>query len=635
MKTKIKSFKYYLFCALMMSAISCSKDKVDSSPPTRPVGFKLEHLAAPSHYAGIPVFTADMSKIKATELNSEWVVRQSSTLSTSSSILRNGFNSLLKINFDGFSVSSDYMEFVVAIFGKLTNKVTAPAELLSNVNGISFRAVSYDVPIELSVQALDINNVVISTEKFAVKQDAMKQYNFAFNVQNLHHLSFKIIGSNQISPFKKGAIAIDDVYLTNNNPLAFTPPIDDAGFLKWLKESSLRYFLWQYRTIDGNRSIVLEHYDDDNIVSLSGIGYAYAAFILAYQERMITESSAKQKITAILKWQQAQNWNNGSEGKFGFPLHYYNANGTGKYPTDASAISTIDWAICAAGIRVVRQKFSSDSEISTICTELLTRPQWQEVIANDPNNTYELGRIVKGFKASTGVKSPGVWADAFSEETELVYLEALASGKVNNLDLTRILRQKKQGFYVSWFGCGFTYNWLQLWTGTQEPYYSNSVLAYQQDAITAKSKFGKPLMGLTACATVSGVDTNGFINWSQYISNQGSGVSGAATAEVIQISPAPYGAALALPFQQAAALAALREYVKLGFYHPLLGLPDNVRINSLPSGIGEAVPNWNPYDINIGSIAMAIEQIQQNTIRNLYLKDNQISINLTKLKGSF
>jgi hypothetical protein len=246
-----------------------------------------------------------------------------------------------------------------------------------------------------------------------------------------------------------------------------------------------------------------------------------------------------------------------------------------------------------------------------------------------------LGRIVKGLKASTGVKSPGVWGDAFSEETELVYLEALASGKVNNLDLTRILRQKKQGFYVSWFGCGFTYNWLQLWTGTQEPYYSNSVLAYQQDAITAKSKFGKPLMGLTACATLSGVDTNGFINWSQYISNQGSSVSGATTAEVIQISPAPYGAALALPFQQAAALAALREYVKLGFYHPLLGLPDNVRINSLPSGIVEAVPNWNPYDINIGSMAMAIEQIQQNAIRNLYLKDNQISINLTKLKGSF
>jgi hypothetical protein len=636
MKTKIKSFKSYLFCALMVSAISCSKDKVDSSPPTRPVGFNLEHLAAPSHYPGIPVFTADMSKNKSTELNSEWVVRQRSSITTSSAILRNGFNSLLKINFDGFSVSNDYVEFVVAISGKLTNRAEVPAELLSNVNGISFRAVSYDVPVELSVQAIDINDVVISTQKFTVRQDAMKQFNFAFNAQNLHHLSFKINGNEQISSgFKKGALAIDDIYLTNNNTSAFTPPVDDTAFLKWLKESSLRYFLWQYRTIDGNRSIVLESYEDDNKVSLSGIGYSYAAFILAAQEGMITESSAKQKITAILKWQQAQNWNNGSEGKFGFPLHYYNANGTGKYPSDAAAISTIDWAICAAGIRVVRQKYISDPAIVSICDALLDRPQWQEVIANNPSNTYELGRIVKGLKATTGEKSSGVWADAFSEETELIYLEALASGKVNNLDLTRIFRQKKQGFYVSWFGCGFTYNWLQLWTGPQEPYYSNSVLAYQQEAITANSRFGKPLMGLTACATLSGVDSNGFINWNQYISNQGSSVSGATTAEVIQISPAPYGAALALPFQKSLAISALREYVKLGFYHPLLGLPDNVRVNNLPSGLNVAVPNWNPFDINIGPMAMGIEQIQQNTISNLYLNDNQISTNLTKLKGSF
>lgn len=634
---KIKSFNYNLFCALLLSTISCSKDTVEqSSPPTRPVSFTIENGTAPTHYPGIPVFTADMSKNKFTELNSEWVVRQRPSVTASSQIIRNGFNSVLKINFDGFSVSNDYVEFVTAIFGKLTNRVAVPAELLSNVNGISFRAVSYDVPIELSVQALDINGVVIGTEKFAVKQDAMKQYNFVFNTQKLHHLSFKINGNEQISTgFKKGAIVIDDVYLTNNNASAFTPPTDDAGFLKWLKESSLRYFLWQYRTIDGTRSIVLEHYEDDNIVSLSGIGYAYAAFILAAQEGMITETSAKQKITAILKWQQAQNWNNGSEGKFGFPLHYYNANGTGKYPSDASAVSTIDWAMCAAGIRVVRQKYSSDPEISAICNELLARPQWQEVIANNPDNTYELGRIVKGLKATTGVKSPGVWGDAFSEETELIYLEALASGKVNNLDLTRIFRQKKQGYYVSWFGCGFTYNWLQLWTGTQEPYYSSSVLAYQQEAITANSRFGKPLMGLTACATLSGVDANGFINWNQYISNQGSGVSGATTAEVIQISPAPYGAALALPFQKASAITALREFVKLGYYHPLLGLPDNIRINSFPSGLKVAVPNWNPFDINIGPMAMAIEQIQQNTISNLYLKDNQISTNLTKLKGSF
>ena len=125
-----------------------------------------------------------------------------------------------------------------------------------------------------------------------------------------------------------------------------------------------------------------------------------------------------------------------------------------------------------------------------------------------------------------------------------------------------------------------------------------------------------------------------FIKWDNYISNQGASPSGATSSEIIQINPAPYGAALALPFQRASSITALREFVKQGFYHPLLGLPDSVRINNLPAGLEKAIPNWDPFDINIGPIAMAIEQTQQNTIGKLYLKDNQINTNLTKLKSS-
>jgi hypothetical protein len=316
-------------------------------------------------------------------------------------------------------------------------------------------------------------------------------------------------------------------------------------------------------------------------------------------------------------------------------LHYYNINGTGKWPNDISAISTIDWAMCAAGIRVVRQKYSGDSEISSICDELLNRPQWQEVVAKNPSNSYQFGRIVKGFRATTGEKDGGVWADAFSEETELIYLEALASGKVNDLDLSRIYRQKKGGYYVSWFGAGFTYNWLQLWTGTQEPYKSNSVAAYQSDAIASNSKFGRPLMGLTACSTISNIENDGFISWKNYISNQGSFVSGANTAEVIQISPAPYGAALAIPFQPTTAIRALREFVKIGYYHPLLGLPDNIRMTGFSQNLQVPAPNWDTFDINIGPIALAIDQSQQNVISGYYTKDNAIVTSLQKLIKSF
>lgn len=636
--TQFKFFNYFLFCSVLLLAISCNNDAVKNSQPNDNGGSgsddPMDNLTG-LKYPGIPIYTADMGKYGFTEMNSEWSIRKSASVSISSKIVRTGIDAQLSISYDGFSTTNDYVAFDMSIFGKLTNPVSAPSEILTNTKGISFRAGSLDTPLELTVAAFNSGGVLIESKIFSTQIGALKEFSFVFNTQNLHRISFKIDGkSTKNLTLKKGTITIDDVYLTNNDTKPFGPAKDDTAFLKWLKLSSLRYFLWQYRVVKGNQGTVLEHYEDDNKVSLSGIGYAYAAFILAAQEGMISESTARQRIASILKWQQAQNWDNGSEGKYGFPLHYYNTNGTGKYPSDASAISTIDWAICAAGIRVVRQKYSSDSEIVIMCNELLDRPQWQEVIANNPNNKYELGRIIKGFKATTGTKGAGVWADAYSEETELIYLEALASGKVNALDLTRIFREKKQGQFVSWFGCGFTYNWLQLWTGTQEPYNSTSVLAYQQDAIMSQYKFGIPIMGLTACATLSGMDSSGFIKWDKYISNQGSSVSGAAIGEIIQISPAAYGAALALPFQKSTAIAALREYVKLGFYHPLLGLPDAVRIKDLPTGLDKAIPNWNPFDINIGPIAMAIEQTQQNTIGKLYINDSAINLNLTKLKSS-
>jgi hypothetical protein len=454
--------------------------------------------------------------------------------------------------------------------------------------------------------------------------------------QELHHISFKVLGQNQdLSTFKEGAIGIDDIYLNNGSTVSFQPPVDDTQLIEWLKKSSINYFLWNYRDLGNGRGVVLEASDETSRVSLSGIGYAYAVYILAENENMITSQLARERVLSMLKWQQGQNWFNGSGGVYGFPLHYYNVDGSGLYQSDAAAVSTIDWAICAAGLRTVKQKFSADAEIVDICNELLNRPMWEESIHTNTNDSYRLGRISKGLNAINGAKNGQVWADAFSEETEIIYLEALASGKVNNLDLDRIYREQKDGYYVSWFGAGFTYNWLQLWTGAIEPYKSNSIAAFQSDAATCNSKFGIPIMGLTACGTMSNVSNNGFINWDKYIGNQGAFVSGANTAEVIQISPATYGAVLALPFQPSDAIQALREYTKLGYYHPLLGLPDNIRINDLPQNLDVPAPNWNTYDINIGPIAMAIDQYQQNIISNYYMSDSAIVQSLESLIQSF
>jgi hypothetical protein len=597
--------------------------------------YVLPNLDEPAHLPGIAIYTADMAKDRSTEVNSEWVIRKSQNVSVTSEILRNGFNALHKISFNRIENSSDYLEFVMALHGKLVNRVPVPEMFLNALTGISFRAVSYNTPILLTVEAYNIDGGLIDSKNFEINEENMQSYTFSLTNQDLHYISFKIIGENQdLSIFGNGAIGIDDVYITNTTTTPFVPSTDDNEFLNWLKTASINYFLWNYRDLGGGKGVVLESSYDTDKVSLSGIGYAYANYILAEQENLITPFEAKARILSMLRWQEAQNWNNGSEGVFGFPYHYFDANGNGLYGYSPEAVSTIDWAMCAAGIRTVKQRYSADAEIVNICNTLLNRPQWANTIHDNPNDSYKFGRITKGF-SSSGNKNGQVWGDAFSEETELIYLEALASDQVDDLDLNRIFREQINGFYPSWFGSGFTYNWLQLWTGTINPYRTNSTLAYLSDASTSTSRFGKSYIGLTACGTISSIESNGFINWDRYIGNQGSSVSGANSNEVIQISPAPYGAALAIPFIPTEAIQSLRNYVSLGYYHPLLGFPDNIRMKDLPNGLKVPAPNWNPYDINIGCMAIAIDQYQQNSIAQYYTSDNNIVESLQILIESF
>ncbi|PQB09027.1 hypothetical protein BST83_01390 [Polaribacter filamentus] len=627
--------KQYILILIYFLFIQCNSN-VEDEEMAAPEKFQLEALSSPSHYPGIALYTLDMAKNRISDVNSEWVLRKSSSVTISSEIKRNQFNAIHKINFENLRNDDDYFEFVLAIHGKLTNRTPIPNEYLKDLTGISFRAVSYDVPVKITIEALDINNVILKSQDFDLSTDKMNMFKMDISDQSLHHLSLKIQKNkqNEVS-LRTGSIALDDIYLNNISNITFSPPTNDTQLLQWLKESSIKYFLWNYKAIGVNQGVVLEASDDATKVSVSGIGYAYAMYILAESEGMINPQEAKDRIEAMLNWQKAQNWFNGSQGKFGFPFHYYNSDGSGLYSNSPEAASTIDWAICAAGLRTVKQKYSSDPTIASICDELLNRPEWGKMIHNQANDTYKYGRITKGISGITGEKNGQVWGDAFTEESEIIYLEALASGKVNNLDLDRIFREKKNGFYVSWFGSGFTYNWSQLWTGAIEPYKTNSVNAYQADALSCLSSFGKPFMGLTACSTISNSDSNGFLNWNAYLGNQGANVSGANKSEVIQVSPAPYGATLALPFASDRAITALKEFVKVGYYHPLLGLPDNIRLKNYPTNIDVPVPNWSTFDINIGPMGMAIDMYQDKIISNLYLKDSNVKNSLDKLIQSF
>ena len=95
----------------------------------------------------------------------------------------------------------------------------------------------------------------------------------------------------------------------------------------------------------------------------------------------------------------------------------------------------------------------------------------------------------------------------------------------------------------------------------------------------------------------------------------------------------PHGAALALPFVREKAVAALREFVKLGAVHPLLGFADSVRMEELPSGWKEPIPNWTQFAVDAGPLWMGIEASgpKGGRVAGLYLADREIQKALAQL----
>lgn len=614
MKTSFSILK----TAVLVFAVAlgaCAPEAVVPIVVNEPLDAFTSQVDSTSFNIGVLIYNADQGKEFSTEFNSE--IRPYWTADARSTFHRQHFKNNPYLACVATQGAGNFGARL-ALFKTLFDDQPLPRQVAESVTGLSFNAFGYsDNPLKVSV--LDVSGNLLAEQVFQLEAKKIKTYSLNFEGTLAKEVVFSSYASGTQDSIQFG---LDDIYLKTNDTQPFSPPTTDADFLNWLKRASFHFFDWNYVTVPGNKGVVLESSTDADKVSLSGIGYAYAIFVLAAEEGYITGEDAKTRVKAMLQWQLAQNWFDGSGGWHGFPHHYFKTDGS-YYWAD---VSTIDWAICAAGIRVVKQYYSNDPEIAAMAEELLDRPDWQAALGAED-------KIAMGFDGLSGAMNDYRWALAFSEETELVYLEAVASGDLPPSIFNAIVREKKGGFYPSWFGAGFTYNWLQLWTGPVEPYQTNSTAAFNIDASTSQSAFGRPLMGLTACSTVKEARPKGFLNWSMYISNQGGSVRG-THGSVIQVSPAPYGAALALPFTYDKAMTALREFVKMGYYHEYLGLPDNVRVNNLPQGTTQS-PNWDPYDINIGPILLAIEQVQGNRIGARYLSDPQVMDAWLQLKESF
>lgn len=565
---------------------------------------------------GIPLYNADQGKEFWTEFNTQ---------------IRPFWKDEAKAELQRpFFKNNPYLECVavggvgefgvrLSLFGTLFDDYELPEKISNRVKGLSFNAVA-NQEATLDVKVLDTRGEIIKQAYFELESFTFKTYSLQFDPESAKEVIFSCVSAGTEDSIRFG---LDDILLKTKDAQIFQPPASDAAFLSWLKQAAFNFFDWNFVDLSNEKGVLLESSTDTDKVSLSGLGYAYAIYILGAEEGFISKETAKYRVRSMLNWQMQQNWFDGTGGWHGFPHHYFKKDGS-YYWAD---VSMIDWAICAAGIRVVRQYYKDDAELVAIADALLSRPDWTAALAEED-------KIAMGFDGYTGEMNDFRWGLAFSEETELVYLEAVASGDLESGIFDAIIREEKNNFYPSWFGAGFTYNWLQLWTGVMEPFKANSEVAFNIDAVTSQRAFGLPLMGLTACSTVKETRERGFLSWGRYISNQGGNVHGASLGSVIQISPAPYGAALALPFTYERAMTALRTYVALGFYHEHLGLPDNVRVKNLPNAYPPS-PNWSAFDINIGPQFLAIEQIQDNRIAKLYLSDPSIQETLSSLIDSF
>ncbi len=584
--------------------------------------YMLPYMDSPNHESGIALFTANWARRNRTEMGSEYQVIKSSSVGVSRKIIRNGLNSALRIDFNNMRNSSDFVELLMSGFGPISDNNPLPLELQNQVTGIKFKIVAIGRPVNLSVEARGIGGSVIESQIFTVGQTEMTEFSMMFDASTFKYLSFNIKRGDQESDFYgslDAAVIIDDVYFITNDDSVFTPPTDDTEFLKWIQKSAIRFFIWNYRDLGNDGGFVLGSTEWYNTLSIGGQAFGMAAYILAENEGMMTHEEAKSRILAMLKWMQDQDWYNGDDGWKGFPHHWFNADGTAGYP--GYGTSTVDWAIAAAGIRVVRQYYIADTEINSIATELLARPNWSEVF--DAN-----GLIAMGIDIETGEINPWRWGNSFTEEAELTFLEARNSNQMDNTIFNSIIREELYGFYPGWWSTGFEFNWMQLWTGPVEPFKTNSIVAYQNDATTCQAAFGRPIMGLTAAGITTEIYDDGFAAI-QYFGDQGS--SPCRSNSNKKIAPAPYGAALALPFVSNQAITALREFANLGYYHPLMGFPGTVRLIPLGGDAPDMIPNWGTGDLELGPMAIAIDQYFNNSIGQLYRSDPEVQIALNEL----
>jgi len=533
-------------------------------------------------------------------------------------------NPYLSLRFERLARPHFFTGLWLSVFGHTEDpKAALPPEVAEQVTAVRFRVRAPERPVQFRLEVKTGGKTASSERSFTAEKE-WKTLTLPLSAKGLRELDF-VIESRSQPPSRgrvpSGVFELDDIRLVCSQGKESEPPEGEKELLAWARDRALRYFLWNYREPSAGLGIVLERNSVCDLVSIAGIGFALPALAVAGEEKLLPADQARARVLALMRWVEGLDCA-GKAGRHGFPYRLLKPDGTRAVKSE---VGTVDWAICAAGLRVARQHYRSDKEIPALAAKLLARPKWEAALTRER-------RISHGF-GGDGIPLPQGWGSSFTEEAYLVAIEAVAAGGVEPDILGGLRREKRDGFWPSWFGGSATYNWLQLWTGPREPFASNSRAAYEREAAFCLARWAKPLLGATACETFSGADPQGFLKWDIYVGDSGPDVHLAPPGSVKSLSVCPHGAALALPFAREKAVAALREFIKLGAAHPLLGFADSVRMEELPREWKGPIPNWTQFAVDAGPLWMAIEAAKPDggLVAGLYLKDREIEAALERL----
>jgi hypothetical protein len=460
---------------------------------------------------------------------------------------------------------------------------------------------------------------------------------------------------------------IESAPATPRPPFEFNA--DDAAFLDTVQKATFE-FLWN--ACDPDTGMVVDRTSVE-FASVAGVGFQLASIPAAIERGWISKDAGRERALRVLKALQASP-DNRKHGMF-----YHFLTGPTAKPVDMDVVSTIDSAILFAGMLVAGSYFGG--EIDAIATQLVDEADWSKFVLERPSvhEPFLKGFISLGWKPIDPKKPVGegrilkyAWADAGDEQRLIYAVAQMSNVPKHRVDPALYYRLRRVlGWYPgcevhSWFpwsGALFTNVFAHLFIdyrsmGPDVPsaqgadrraridWWENSRRAvnfHRARALELQGKvptLGPDAWGLTANDAAEGYQVPSIYPRPVRFSDQVPDIDVANYTPTDKLgggNVAPYGAGMAIMFEPAASVRALKHM------HGLKG-PDGLPLvwrepgkpgvnygfrDSFNLGTGWVAPD--NVAIDQGPLFLAIENARTGLIWRLFHAHPRVQAGMNRL----